>query len=287
MKLQQMLSVITINLNNKFGLIKTIESVRNQTYRNFQFIIIDGGSNDGSIDIIKKFDKHINYWISEPDNGIYNAMNKGIVKSEGKYCIFMNSGDLFADNEVIEYFSNSGLQEDIISGNTFTVRNTNQEIIKAPKNSELTFEFFFPGGTIMHQSTFIKKKLFDEIGLYDENFMIISDWVFFLKTLIIQKCSYKNIDRNISFYNFNGISNQNSYFDVQNKERKKFLIDLLGPIFFYAYEKILQDKALLLDQEKEYKEYMSLKNGDFRNIIKSILVAKEIKKKIINLLKTI
>lgn len=142
MKLQQMLSVITINLNNKFGLIKTIESVRNQTYRNFQFIIIDGGSNDGSIDIIKKFDKHINYWISEPDNGIYNAMNKGIVKSEGKYCIFMNSGDLFADNEVIEYFSNSGLQEDIISGNTFTVRNTNQEIIKAPKNSELTFEFF-------------------------------------------------------------------------------------------------------------------------------------------------
>ena len=87
------LSVITINFNNRDGLRKTIESVVNQTYNDFEYIIIDGGSTDGSVDVIKEYADRIDYWVSEPDKGIYNAMNKGIDVAKGEYCIFMNSGD--------------------------------------------------------------------------------------------------------------------------------------------------------------------------------------------------
>ncbi len=85
------LSIITINFNNAVGLKKTIESVVNQTSNDFEYIVIDGGSKDGSIDIIKKYDSKINYWISEPDNGIYHAMNKGILLAKGDYLEFQLS----------------------------------------------------------------------------------------------------------------------------------------------------------------------------------------------------
>lgn len=96
------LSIITINFNNEKGLKKTLESVSIQTYKNFEFIIIDGGSTDNSVNIIKEYQPIITYWLSEPDKGIYNAMNKGIAQAHGEYCIFMNSGDTFYDASTIE-----------------------------------------------------------------------------------------------------------------------------------------------------------------------------------------
>ena len=88
-------SIITINYNNEEGLRHTIESIVCQTYTDFEFIIIDGGSTDGSVDVIKEYAEHIAYWVSEKDNGRYNAMNKGVCQAKGDYCIFMNSGDCF------------------------------------------------------------------------------------------------------------------------------------------------------------------------------------------------
>ncbi|MDR2910496.1 MAG: glycosyltransferase [Bacteroidales bacterium] len=87
------LSIITINLNNVAGLQKTIESVVKQTFTDYEYIVIDGGSTDGSADIIKQHANKITYWVSEPDKGIYNAMNKGIRVAKGEYCLFLNSGD--------------------------------------------------------------------------------------------------------------------------------------------------------------------------------------------------
>ena len=99
------LSVITINYNNKEGLKKTIESVVSQIYQDFEYIVVDGGSTDGSIDIIREYDKHIDFWISEPDRGIYNAMNKGIKFSHGEFCLFLNSGDcLLSSTSISQVF---------------------------------------------------------------------------------------------------------------------------------------------------------------------------------------
>lgn len=96
------LSIITINYDNKEGLLKTILSVVNQINHDYEYIIIDGGSNDGSVDIIKDYADKIDYWVSSKDKGIYNAMNKGIDVAKGEYCIFMNSGDTFYDSNTLK-----------------------------------------------------------------------------------------------------------------------------------------------------------------------------------------
>ena len=88
-------SIITINYNHIEGLKRTIDSVISQTSSNYEYIIIDGGSTDGSVNIIKEYKEHLVYWISEKDNGVYHAMNKGVAQAQGDYCIFMNSGDCF------------------------------------------------------------------------------------------------------------------------------------------------------------------------------------------------
>ena len=91
------LSIITVNRNNKDGLEKTIRSVIRQTSHDYEYIIIDGASTDGSPEIIRNYEENITYWISEPDTGIYNAMNKGIRKAQGDYCLFLNSYSSFIE----------------------------------------------------------------------------------------------------------------------------------------------------------------------------------------------
>src|SRR5476651_1326552 len=111
------LSIITINFNNAVGLKKTIESLIKQQYREFQFIIIDGGSVDSSVDIIKEYADVIDYWVSEPDTGIYQAMNKGIREANGKYLMFLNSGDYLFENTTLQKMAPILCGEDIVYGN--------------------------------------------------------------------------------------------------------------------------------------------------------------------------
>jgi acetyltransferase-like isoleucine patch superfamily enzyme len=121
------LSIITINRNNAAGLRKTIESVVSQTYTDFEYIIIDGASTDDSVNIIKEYAEATLpcgeglgerlYWVSEPDKGIYNAMNKGILKANGEYCLFLNSGDWLYDNDVLNDVFSISPTEDIVYGN--------------------------------------------------------------------------------------------------------------------------------------------------------------------------
>ena len=112
-------SIITVNYNNKEGLRNTIESVIHQTYRDFEYIVIDGGSTDGSVDILKKYDQQINYWVSEKDSGIYNAMNKGISKAHGEYLNFMNSGDCFYALDNLERVAKYQYETDFIVGRDY------------------------------------------------------------------------------------------------------------------------------------------------------------------------
>jgi glycosyltransferase involved in cell wall biosynthesis len=112
-------SIITVNFNNKEGLRKTIESVIHQTFRDYEFIVIDGGSTDGSTDILREYDTHINYWVSEPDGGIYQGMNKGIKIAAGEYLNFMNSGDCFYDPDILEKVSRYKSEADFIVGKDY------------------------------------------------------------------------------------------------------------------------------------------------------------------------
>jgi glycosyltransferase involved in cell wall biosynthesis len=213
------ISIITINLNNAFGLGKTINSVLNQNSNKFEYIIIDGGSTDNSRDIISINENKIAYWVSETDSGIYNAMNKGILKANGKYLLFLNSGDYLTDSNVIVDFCNEKFTEDIVSGNLLMNKNGKSIVHKPPKSEDLSFKTFY-SGSLPHPSTFIKRELFEDCGLYDEKNKIISDWAFFITALIIKNKTYKYFKRDISHFDLTGISSNSE--SMRQLEKKRF-----------------------------------------------------------------
>jgi len=195
------LSIITINRNNASGLLKTIESVIGQCYSNYEYIIIDGGSVDGSIDAIKKYADKINFWISEPDSGIYNAMNKGLAKSTGEYCLFLNSGDYLISPGVLDQIFKNNPKEDIIFGNIIYEGDKEPIVF----SDTITLNTFL-GLSIGHAASFIKRDLFQKYGQYNEQNKIVSDWEFFLKAFLIYKCSYRHINETLTVYQKGGIS---------------------------------------------------------------------------------
>ena len=165
-------SIITINYNKCDGLLNTIESVIHQTYRNYEFIIIDGGSTDSSFDIIKKYQQSISYWVSEKDGGIYNAMNKGVKAAHGEYVIFINSGDMLYKSSVLEE-ALPYMKYDIVHGVAENI-NSSASPLCLVKISNKT-DLFSP--TLHHQACFFKRELFKK-ELYDEHYRIVSDWKF-------------------------------------------------------------------------------------------------------------
>lgn len=196
----QKISVITVSYNAEDVIEKTILSIINQTYKNYEYIIVDGNSTDGTIDIIKKYESKITYWESSPDNGIYDAMNKAVFKSSGDYCIFMNAGDYFYNKTVLSNIFSQDYIEDILSGIA-------QTIIRKwypPKNNNLTLFYLIVNG-FCHQATFIKRELLLKRP-YDTNYKIISDSKFFIETIIQDNASYLELSEIICFYDNTGIS---------------------------------------------------------------------------------
>jgi glycosyltransferase involved in cell wall biosynthesis len=199
------LSIITINKNNAIGLEKTIQSVIEQTYNDFEYIVIDGASTDNSVEVIKKYSSKLNYWVSEPDTGIYNAMNKGIKKAHGEYCLFLNSGDYLISSKTLQdVFNeiNNISQSDIFYTNCIKSNNT---VIIYPDN--ITINDILKIG-ISHQNSLIKRSLFLEHELYNEELIIASDSEFFLKEIWKYKSKFYKINTNITFFDVNGIGSQ-------------------------------------------------------------------------------
>ena len=214
------LSIITINYNDRDGLAKTINSVINQTVHSFEYMVIDGGSSDGSVDVIKQNSDGINYWISEKDTGIYHAMNKGVNASHGDYCLFLNSGDTLIDNNVIEKVLSCDFSEDIVSGG---IKYTDGRSSSSPK--KVTMKTFVKG-SLPHQATFIKRKLLLETP-YDERFKIGGDWRFFIQVLVYNNASYKRIPLIISLFDTSGVSSTESKQSERRLYEKKLCQDIL------------------------------------------------------------
>jgi glycosyltransferase involved in cell wall biosynthesis len=201
-------SIITVNYNNAAGLEKTIQSVISQTYADFDFVVIDGGSSDESRSIIEKNSDRISYWVSEKDTGVYNAMNKGIRAARGEFVLFMNSGDVFFDANVLEN-ANPFItgEHGIYYGNNIKKSPSSERLKTYP--SKLNFSFFY-SSSLNHQSTFIKKSLFDDLFYYNENYKIASDWEFFAYAICHENVPYKYLDQTIAIYDFTGISTTSS-----------------------------------------------------------------------------
>lgn len=213
-----MIDIITINKDNKEGLEKTINSVINQTFFHMvNFIIIDGDSTDGSKEIIKQYADKLYYYKSEPDNGIYNAMNKGVEASVSPYLLFLNSGDYLSENNVLEKVFQYLDGTDIIYGNEWKVNERYKSPYEAIYPNKLD-ESFFRRTSLPHQSTFIKRDLLIQHP-YDEGYKIISDWKLFIEAFRTGK-SYKHIPFIVSVYDCSGFSYKNSH--LMNEEKKNY-----------------------------------------------------------------
>lgn len=217
------LSIITINYNNISGLRKTVDSVLAQTWRDFEWIIIDGGSTDGSKELIEEIasrpESQISYWCSEKDKGIYNAMNKGIAKANGEYLNFMNSGDCFHENTTLEQvFEGKEYDADVLYGLAEFQYKEGPQIKDNP--NPITLNHLYDS-TIFHQSSFIRQELLN-VG-YDENYKIVSDWEKWIVWLLDER-SFLHIDIVVSNLDAYGISNVSP--DLNMKERMTVLSEL-------------------------------------------------------------
>lgn len=199
-------SIITVNYNNYNGLRNTIESVISQTNKDYEFIVIDGGSSDGSKELLEEFDEYIDYWVSEPDKGIYNGMNKGIARAHGEYLNFMNSGDTFYKPTTLEEVNNMMDGSDIIVGCDYNEDPKTGKSAVTVLPIRVSFATFFMQ-TFPHQSSFIRRNLFNN-SPYDETLKIVADWKFFLDKTTIEGCTTQLISMPISKREQGGISNK-------------------------------------------------------------------------------
>lgn len=225
------LSIITINYNNVDGLKRTVESVLNQTWQEFEYIVIDGGSTDGSATYIESQSNNIDYWISEPDKGIYNAMNKGIMQAKGEYLLFLNSGDHLFNSLVLEQNHHYFTSFDLISFNLKVVGEEFSQVFSYPEIVRFSDLYF---GSLPHASTFIKKSLFSTVGMYDENLKIVSDWKFFILALFRDKCTYLRVNELLSLFYLDGISSR-----VDNSEERNQVLKEYFDCYILDYEELV------------------------------------------------
>jgi glycosyltransferase involved in cell wall biosynthesis len=198
------LSIITICKNESESIERTILSVIGQTFTDFEYIVIDGGSTDGTKEIIEKYKDKIDKFISEPDKGIFNAMNKGISLSNSEYVCFLNGGDYFAENNILERIFENKTDSDIIFGDLIFSLKSGRKYTK--KSPDKISQYYMMSDSIPHPGTLIKRELFDEIGFYDENYKFTSDYEFFLRAIFKFNMSYSHLKFPLAVFNLKGVS---------------------------------------------------------------------------------
>lgn len=197
------ISIVTINYQMRDGLLKTIKSVISQVYENIEYIVIDGGSTDGSCEVIKQYQGHISSWESKPDNGIYDAMNKGVAMSSGDWVIFMNSDDSFYDPFVLsDIFKESHEDADLVYGNAELHYSDYNAVRLLPARSPSTLLL---GMNCSHQALFVRRFLLTKFPFESG---ISSDYEFLLKCFI-EKRRFKQVQRTIAIVSSGGASDKN------------------------------------------------------------------------------
>ena len=269
------LSIITINYNNRDGLKRTIDSVVAQTFTDYEWIVIDGGSTDGSRELIEQYADHFAFWCSEPDNGIYNAMNKGITHSHGDWLLFLNSGDWLYEANTLERVSANDSQADVLYGDVLYhwPDKRGKELDIKPDKLSL---YYFYEHTLCHQASFYKRSIFDS-HLYDENYRICSDWALFIQ-LVVDGYHFEHLPFCVVNFPQDGISSKLT--EAHVAERRAVYEKLIPCHLKNDMEELrrheLYDKHI--NSHKSYRRIMSHAEKRIKRTEKIILWIEKMKK---------
>lgn len=237
-----LISVITVCLNSQEALEKTIQSILRQAYTNKEYIIVDGGSTDGTVDIIRKYEQYITHWISEKDRGIADAFNKGFLLSKGKWIAFLNAGDIYYDNHSINHLMAFTKGSDVVYGGIRGFRKSNKNPM-CYYPDDIHGNMFWLNNAVPHQSALVSRRVFETVGLFDTAFKYAMDYEHFLRAHK-SGFKFKAIKQIISQIDNNGVSV--SFWREQLKEflaaqKKNHILPLLRP--FYYWERLLRNYA--------------------------------------------
>ena len=222
-------SIITVCLDVVKSVRCTIESIQNQSFSDYEWIVVDGGSTDGTIDVLDDYSEHIATLISEPDRGIYHAMNKGIAHAKGEYVIFMNAGDFFANKDVLAAV-NAAPRADLLIGDL--IFSVSDKVRSLP--DELPDNFLLTN-MLPHQATFFRRQLFESHGHFDESFRIAGDYEMFARLIQSGEVSYRHVPKTIAVFQGGGISESAEYRKIRKQENHRVRWK-----YFPAYRKSLK-----------------------------------------------
>lgn len=209
------ISVIMVSFNERVTISATCESIVSQRYENSEWIVVDGASTDGTLGILNSYAAMIDVFISEPDSGIYDAMNKGIQCAKGEYVIFMNAGDCFAGCDVLNTVSKQ-LKTDLVIGN---LKLASSEVVK--KFPKVLPRDYLLKNMLPHQSTFFRRGLFQEFGFFDTSFRIAGDYEMFARLIQSGRVSYHSIDKTIAIFDAGGVSSDKKMRQLRKRENHK------------------------------------------------------------------
>ena len=206
------LTIITVCRNEESSIADTIENVIAQRFVNYEYIIVDGGSTDGTVETIEKYRHRIAKFVSEPDRGIWHGMNKGIGMAEGEYVYFINAGDRFYAEDTLQRVFDTGVDDaDFIYGDIVDQYPDRRHLKTFP--DRITIRYLL-GNMICHQATFARRELFLKYGSFDEQYRFVADYDFLWRCVIKYSVSYRHLAFPIAYYDTQGFTS-----DPSNRDR--------------------------------------------------------------------
>jgi glycosyltransferase involved in cell wall biosynthesis len=228
-------SIISVTLNDRAGLARTLASIGRQTFQDREVIVVDGGSTDGSVDVVRENARVVTDWVSEKDGGIYDAMNKGVRRARGAYCIFLNGGDAFASDDALERFFEAGTPVEDVLYSDVVVEGADGSTHLWETPSELTWDYFMRT-TLPHPSTATRRDLFERVGEYDVRFKMGGDHEFFLRAIVVRGATTRRVPVPLSRFVEGGLSTRAEAYPLLRQERKLAKERALSPILLAHWD---------------------------------------------------
>jgi len=223
-------SIITVCLNEAETIRGTCESICSQSFQGFEWIVIDGCSTDGTLDVLSEYEHRIDHLISEADAGLYDAMNKGLRLAKGKYLLFLNAGDSLVGAQVLDVVSKVP-DVDLIYGDLCCISEDNATFVKV--FPDVLSKYYLLKQMMPHQASFIRRTLFDKYGDYDTSLKIAADYDLFVRFLYIHRISYIHVPQTLAVFVTDGLSSRADQRELRKNEnhlvRKKYF-----PWFVYG-----------------------------------------------------